>query len=134
MLKLTKVLKSGFSGFCNRDDSLIQYHTHRISKNSSRYKKVIAIRDFQCVKSVRIRSFSGTYFPVFGLNTERYYRLMLKWLTLMWKNFELYRELVMVANLIKKFWKSNMYWSHFDTTQNTLCIYEIGLFDMPKLR
>ena len=27
---------------------------------------------FHCVKSVRIRSFSGPYFPAFGLNTERY--------------------------------------------------------------
>ena len=26
-----------------------------------------------CVKSVQIRSFSGPYFPVFGLNTERYF-------------------------------------------------------------
>ena len=25
-----------------------------------------------CVKSVRICSYSGTYFPIFGLNTERY--------------------------------------------------------------
>ena len=25
-----------------------------------------------CVKSVRVRSFSGPYFPAFGLNTERY--------------------------------------------------------------
>ena len=25
-----------------------------------------------CVKGVRIRSYSGPYFPVFGLNTERY--------------------------------------------------------------
>ena len=25
-----------------------------------------------CVKSARIRSFSGLYFPAFGLNTERY--------------------------------------------------------------
>ena len=25
-----------------------------------------------CVKSVRIRSFSGPYFPAFGRNTERY--------------------------------------------------------------
>ena len=24
-----------------------------------------------CVKSVRIRSYSGPYFPAFGLNTER---------------------------------------------------------------
>ena len=27
---------------------------------------------FQCVKSVRIRSYSGPYFPTFGLNAERY--------------------------------------------------------------
>ena len=26
----------------------------------------------RCVKSVQIRSFSGPYFPVFGLNTEIY--------------------------------------------------------------
>ena len=25
-----------------------------------------------CAKSVRIRSYSGSYFPSFGLNTERY--------------------------------------------------------------
>ena len=25
-----------------------------------------------CVKTVRIRSYSGSYFPAFGLNTERY--------------------------------------------------------------
>ena len=25
-----------------------------------------------CVKNVRIRSYSGPYFPAFGLNTERY--------------------------------------------------------------
>ena len=27
---------------------------------------------FHCVKSVRIRSYSGPHFPAFGLNTERY--------------------------------------------------------------
>ena len=26
-----------------------------------------------CVKSFRIRSYSGPYFPAFGLNTERYF-------------------------------------------------------------
>ena len=30
------------------------------------------IGDFYCVKSVRIRSYSGPHFPTFGLNTERY--------------------------------------------------------------
>ena len=29
-------------------------------------------RTIHCVKSVRILSFSGPYFPAFGLNTERY--------------------------------------------------------------
>ena len=28
--------------------------------------------ELHCVKSVRIRSFSGRHFPTFGLNTERY--------------------------------------------------------------
>ena len=34
-------------------------------------EKVEAERN-HCVKSVRIRSYSGRYFPAFGLNTERY--------------------------------------------------------------
>ena len=29
-------------------------------------------KNIHCVKSVRIRSYSGPYFPAFGLNTERY--------------------------------------------------------------
>ena len=29
-------------------------------------------KPIHCVKSVRIRSFSGLYFPLFGLNTEIY--------------------------------------------------------------
>ena len=33
------------------------------------------IKSDHCVKSVRIRSFSGLYFPTFGLNTERYFVL-----------------------------------------------------------
>ena len=31
-----------------------------------------------CVKRVRIRSYSGPYFPAFGLNTERYAVLLWK--------------------------------------------------------
>ena len=31
-----------------------------------------SFRGSHCVKSVRIRSYSGPYFPAFGLNTERY--------------------------------------------------------------
>ena len=30
------------------------------------------LKPFHCVKSVRTRNFSGPYFLVFGLNTERY--------------------------------------------------------------
>ena len=30
------------------------------------------VRTCHCVKSIRIRSFSGPYFPAFGLNAERY--------------------------------------------------------------
>ena len=29
--------------------------------------------EIHCVKSVRIRSYSGPHFPAFGLNTERYF-------------------------------------------------------------
>ena len=28
------------------------------------------VKNFHCVKSVRIRSYSGLHFPAFGLNTE----------------------------------------------------------------
>ena len=37
---------------------------------------------YHCVKTVQIRSFSGRYFPAFGLNTERYFaslRIQFKW-------------------------------------------------------
>ena len=40
------------------------------------YLKKMALRlnlhKEHCVKSVRIRSYSGPHFPAFGLNTERY--------------------------------------------------------------
>ena len=35
-------------------------------------KKEETIGDSKCVKRVHIRSFSGPYFPAFGMNTERY--------------------------------------------------------------
>ena len=35
-------------------------------------KKNIFLHFKHCVKSVRIRSYFGPYFPAFGLNTERY--------------------------------------------------------------
>ena len=36
------------------------------------FYEVLTFRDKHCVKSVRIWSFSGPYFPTFPLNTERY--------------------------------------------------------------
>ena len=33
---------------------------------------ILTISSEHCVKSVRIRSYSGLHFPAFGLNTERY--------------------------------------------------------------
>ena len=34
--------------------------------------KVYQTNEWHCVKSVRIRSYSGPYFLAFGLNTDRY--------------------------------------------------------------
>ena len=36
-------------------------------------KKVSDMNGGYCVKSARIRSYFGQYFPAFGLNTERYH-------------------------------------------------------------
>ena len=53
----------------------------RLKKKSFYYKLDICINlniirtdlfEIYCVKSVRIRRFSGSYFPAFGLNMERY--------------------------------------------------------------
>ena len=35
---------------------------------------MVLIVGTHCLKSVRIRSYSGPYFPAFGLNTERFRR------------------------------------------------------------
>ena len=35
-------------------------------------KTFYTITKLYCVESVRIRSFSGPYFPAFGVNTKRY--------------------------------------------------------------
>ena len=47
------------------------------------------MEDGHCVKTVRIRSYSGLHFPAFGLNTERYgvsHRIQSEWI---WKNADL---------------------------------------------
>ena len=53
-----------------------------------------------CVKSVRIRSYSGPYFPAFGLNTERY-----SVLSALERKIELWesRELMDLLKKLKKF-------------------------------
>ena len=33
------------------------------------------VSNLHCVKTVRVRSYSGPYIPAFGLNTERYEHL-----------------------------------------------------------
>ena len=43
-------------------------HNHHVSGALDK----ILERACHCVKSVRIRSYSGPHFPAFGLNTERY--------------------------------------------------------------
>ena len=41
-------------------------------RSSSDLEKNHSLNLLHCVKSVRIRSYSGPHFPTFGLNTERY--------------------------------------------------------------
>ena len=46
-----------------------------IQTNSSKLPPMwfyVTLQKTHCVKNVRIRSFSGPYFPAFGLNTARY--------------------------------------------------------------
>ena len=43
------------------------FPTESFKKNFSNH-----LRNLHCVKSFRIRSFSGPYFPIFGLNTKIY--------------------------------------------------------------
>ena len=42
-----------------------------LRKKSLNHRYLTGLK-YHCVKSVRIRSHSGPYFPAFGLNTERY--------------------------------------------------------------
>ena len=44
---------------------LLKLITHKL-------KLYLKIGEDHCVRSARIRSFSGGYFPAFGLNTERH--------------------------------------------------------------
>ena len=53
----------------------IQIATEKINLrklNCSKIYTTLRVQKSRCVKSVRIRSYSGPHFPAFGLNTERY--------------------------------------------------------------
>ena len=57
------------------------------------------LKKFHCVKSVRIRSYSGPYLPALGLNAERY-RLSLRVQTFIMEQFV--EMLTAVARKIKE--------------------------------
>ena len=52
--------------------------------------------DEHCVKSVRIRSFSGPYFPVFSPNARKYgqEKLRIRTLFMQWKLNNAFRRLI----------------------------------------
>ena len=58
---------------CVLDDlSLAKLAAYNINTSLLAYLRFsVLIRKQHCVKSVRIRSYSGPYFPTFGLNTDQ---------------------------------------------------------------
>ena len=71
-MKLTKNADSDkyiYSGYVSGFDASTQFllPTGEWGENVT----IFGVTD-HCVKSVRIRSYCGPYFPAFGLNTERY--------------------------------------------------------------
>ena len=60
---------------CLRNICLL-FLDHLIGRLNTRFdqygSKIHKMHTFHCVKSVRIGSYSGSYFPAFGLNKERY--------------------------------------------------------------
>ena len=76
-----------FSKELNRHAPLkkeILQHNNKLFMTNEKKRKAIILRSklksnfnkgkihFHCIKSVRIPSYSGPHFPLFGLNTERY--------------------------------------------------------------
>ena len=51
-----------------RKDAIKTSSNNQVYENADDTK----VDDIHCVKSVRIPSYSGPHFPIFGLNTERY--------------------------------------------------------------
>ena len=62
-----------FSKFYTGSSALVQFSR---SSSAKKYHEVSSqsVKTSHWVKSVRIRSFSGPYFPAFGQNTDRYAR------------------------------------------------------------
>ena len=51
----------------------LYHYVHFIQKNIIKQKlEIAASHQSHCVKSVRIRSYSGPHFPAFGLNISEY--------------------------------------------------------------
>ena len=79
----------------------------------------IKIDSYPCVKSVRIRSIYGPYFPTFGLNAERCISLYSVWMqeNTVQKNFE-YRRFSRrkkVTSVVKKSTKCCIYiFNHYE--------------------
>ena len=55
-------------------EEILNGKLHFLCVISSMRQKILRknTHPFHCLKSVRIRSYSGTHFPAFGLNSERY--------------------------------------------------------------
>ena len=59
---------------CNQNTGAFIFYSHETSLTFSSFTLKNVQNDIiHCAKSVRIRSYSGPYFPAFGVNTERYF-------------------------------------------------------------
>ena len=59
--------------FAAQNEEILNGKLHFLCSPSYLFEwMAILIWDYHCVKSVFIQSYSGPYFPAFGLNTERY--------------------------------------------------------------
>ena len=74
-MELRQKLVSGsiFLTFCTSIKNLSQtFHALLGKSNCFGTLEFHVVNLIHCVKSVRIRIYSGPHFPAFGLNTERY--------------------------------------------------------------
>ena len=75
LIKNNQIYRKYTSGTINsvRESILLPTPVKMISQISQIL--LVPKNDSDCVKSVRIRSYTGPHFPAFGLNTERYSRI-----------------------------------------------------------